>query len=96
MHKLPVPSELIHICDIVRSMCSPTSVNDLNSDPRVLAHPDQDVAAPHQTQSTRLSSSCRCFQTGASVLAVIMPLAAAAGTPMPGAHESPHLRSSSR
>jgi hypothetical protein len=40
---------------------------------------------------TSASSSCRCFCTGASVFAVIMPEAAAAGTPMPGAHESPHL-----
>lgn len=44
-----------------------------------------------QCQRARESSSCRCLCTGASVLAVIMPLAAAAGTPIPGAHESPHL-----
>lgn len=31
-------------------------------------------------------------QTGAKVLAVIIPLAAAAGTPMPGCVESPHLQ----
>ena len=41
--------------------------------------------------SASASSSCRCLRTGASVLAAIIPLAAAAGTPMPGAHESPHL-----
>ena len=29
---------------------------------------------------------------GARVLAVIMPLAAAAGTPIPGCVESPHLQ----
>lgn len=39
--------------------------------------------------SPRASSSCQWLHTGASVLAAIMPLAAAAGTPMPGAHESP-------
>jgi hypothetical protein len=37
----------------------------------------------------RLSSSCRWLHIGAKVLAAIMPLAAAAGTPMPGWQESP-------
>jgi hypothetical protein len=32
----------------------------------------------------------RCFGRLTSVLAAIMPLAAAAGTPMPGMYESPH------
>ena len=36
-----------------------------------------------------VSSSCQWLHSGASVLAVIMPLAAAAGTPMPGWQLSP-------
>ena len=38
------------------------------------------------------SSILMCDQIGANVFAVIMPLAAAAGTPMPGCVESPHLQ----
>eukprot|EP00192_Tetraselmis_astigmatica_P015038 CAMPEP_0117681324 /NCGR_PEP_ID=MMETSP0804-20121206/18906_1 /TAXON_ID=1074897 /ORGANISM="Tetraselmis astigmatica, Strain CCMP880" /LENGTH=160 /DNA_ID=CAMNT_0005491043 /DNA_START=278 /DNA_END=760 /DNA_ORIENTATION=+ len=41
------------------------------------------------------SISCRCFPTGTSVLAQIIPEAAAAGTPMPGAVESPHTNNPS-
>ncbi len=52
----------------------------------------QSPTAPRRMPySASSSSSASCDLTDDSVFAAIMPDAAAAGTPMPGAHESPHL-----
>jgi hypothetical protein len=40
--------------------------------------------------SSKASSSCKWSHTGDKLLAAIIPLAAAAGTPIPGMQLSPH------
>ncbi len=63
---------------------------DLHAQPTLYLLP-----APPSYKAYKASESIsfRWLHTGASVLAQIMPLAAAAGTPMPGMQESPQAYS---
>lgn len=60
---------------------------------RMCSRQAEDNEWPWQNQRASASSRRKWSHTGASVLAHIIPEAAAAGMPMPGWHESPHLGS---